>query len=63
MRNKDIHEAFKKTGIKKWMVAEMLGLGNNSDIVFSKKLRTELSPEEKKKIFEIIEELKNENVS
>lgn len=63
MRNKDIHEAFKKAGIKKWMVAEMLGLGNNSDIVFSKKLRMELSPEEKKKIFEIIEELKNENVS
>lgn len=60
MRNAEIHERFKTSGIKKWLCAEKLGI---SDVAFSKKLRTELSPEDKKKIFEIIEELKNENVS
>lgn len=53
MRNSDVHEMFKSSGAKKWMVAERLGM---SDTAFSKKLRTELSPEEKKKIFEAIEE-------
>ncbi|MPM13366.1 hypothetical protein SDC9_59723 [bioreactor metagenome] len=60
MRNADVHERFKISGIKKWLCAEKLGI---SDVAFSKKLRMELSPEEKKKIFEIIEELKNENVN
>ena len=52
MKNKEVHEAFKKNpNIKKWKVAEMLGI---ADTTFSKKLRKELPESEKQKILEII---------
>ena len=57
MRNKDIHELFNKSGVKKWLVAERLGI---ADTTFSKKLRKELSPNEREKIIKAIGEVKLE---
>ncbi len=54
MRNMDIQEAFINTKVKKWMVAEILGI---SDVTFSKRLRKELSKIEKDKIFEAIKKV------
>lgn len=56
MANNDIRELAKNSNIKLWQIADKLGL---SDIAFSKKLRKELSEEEKAKIISIITELKN----
>lgn len=53
-KNREIHEAFLKTNIKKWEVAEMLGI---ADTTFSKKLRRELSETEKNQILDIIKDL------
>jgi len=58
MRNKEIHEAFLKSGVKKWVVAERLGI---SDVTFSKRLRKELSQSDKGKILKTIEDLKTES--
>ncbi len=57
MNNHDIKEAAKKTGIKLWQIAEKLGINDGN---FSRKLRKELNPEEKQKIFDIIAELQKE---
>lgn len=57
MKNIDIRQAIEKAGIKYWQVAEKLNLNDGN---FSRKLRKELSAEEKDKIFKIIEEIKNE---
>ena len=56
MANTDIKELAKKSNVRLWQIADKLGL---TDITFSKKLRKELSKEEKDKIKSIIEELKN----
>lgn len=56
MANIDIKELAKKSNVKLWQVADRLGL---TDITFSKKLRKELSKEEKENVKSIIEELKN----
>ncbi len=57
MKNIDIRQAIEKAGIKYWQVAEKLNLNDGN---FSRKLRREFPPEEKDKIFKIIEEIKNE---
>jgi hypothetical protein len=56
MRNQDIHELFNKSGVKKWLAAEELGI---ADTTFSKRLRRELSQTEREEIISIIEKLKN----
>lgn len=56
MANTDIKEIAKKSNIKLWQIADKLQI---SDIAFSKKLRKELSKEEKEKIKSIIKEIKN----
>lgn len=57
MRNIDIHEAFEKSGVKKWEVAERLGI---ADTTFSKRLRKELPASEKEKILQAIREIQKE---
>ena len=55
MYNKDIRTEATNSGVKLWQIAEKLGINDGN---FSRKLRKELSPEEKAKIREIIAELK-----
>lgn len=57
MNNLDIKEAAKRAGIKLWQIADKLGINDGN---FSRKLRKELNPEEKQKIFDIIAELQKE---
>ena len=57
MKNKEIREAAKKAGVFLWRVAERLGV---TEFSFSRKLRHELSTEEKAKVLSIIEELRAE---
>ena len=52
MKNKEIREAIASAKIRYWQVAEAYGCTDSS---FSRKLRKELSQEEKEKIFSIIE--------
>ncbi|MEE1492543.1 MAG: hypothetical protein UGF45_11190 [Massilioclostridium sp.] len=55
MCNNDIRTEAKAAKVKLWQIADALGL---QDSCFSRKLRKELSPEEKTKIRQIISELK-----
>lgn len=55
LKNIDIRELAKKENVTHWQIANHLGF---SDITFSRKLRQELSPEEKAKIKEAIKEIK-----
>lgn len=52
--NQDVREKAMQNGIYLWQIAEQL---NITDTHFSRKLRKEFSPEEKTRIFSIIEEL------
>ena len=54
--NKDIAIACIENGVKKYEIAEKLGI---TDTSFSRKLRKELPKKEKEKIFKIISELSN----
>ena len=54
MSNKDIREAAKNAGICLWQIADRLGMNDGN---FSRKLRRELPPKEREKIFDIINEL------
>ena len=54
--NDDIRQAAQSTGVRLWQIAEKLGL---SDGNFSRRLRRELSGEEKAQIMGIIEQLKD----
>lgn len=54
--NDDIRQAAQSAGVRLWQIAEKLGL---SDGNFSRRLRRELSDEEKAKIMGIIERLKD----
>ena len=54
MCNTDIRNAAGSCGLKLWQVAEAIGLTDSS---FSRKLRKELSPEEKQRILHAIESL------
>lgn len=58
MRNQDIRCLIKSAGVKMWQVAELYGI---SDGNFSRKLRYELSPNDKTKIIEIINQLKEDS--
>lgn len=57
VKNQDIKDAAKKSGIKLWQIAEKLGIW---DATLSRKLRKELPQEEKEKIIGIIAELAKE---
>ena len=57
MNNYDIKEAAKIAGIKLWQIADKLGINDGN---FSRKLRKELSQEEKQRILDIIAELQKE---
>lgn len=52
--NQDIRDTAKRNGVYLWQIAEQINLNDN---YFSRKLRHELSPEEKTRILSIIEEL------
>jgi len=57
MANKDIRRAIVCAGLKYWEIAHSYGC---TDGTFSRKLRRELSQEEKARIFAIIDQLKAE---
>jgi len=54
MRNVDIRRAAGAAGVRLWQIAERLGITDGN---FSRKLRNELEPDEKERIFAIIHEL------
>lgn len=54
MFNQDLREDIKKSNLKLWQVAELLGI---RDTELSKKLRKELSNDEKDKIRNLIKNL------
>lgn len=54
MANRDIKLAAAGAGVRMWQIADELGI---LDCNLSRKLRHELSAEEKKKIFDIIHRL------
>lgn len=54
MKNQEIRLAVKKSGVRLWMVAEVLGI---QDSALSRKLRRELPDEEKERILGIIQTL------
>ncbi len=55
MKNKEIRNAMKQKGITQWQLGEMLGVSENT---VNRKLRKELPPDEKKKILDIIANVK-----
>ena len=57
MSNQDIRCAASEAGVKLWQIADALGI---ADCNFSRKLRKELSQNEKEKIFSIIQRLSEE---
>ncbi len=57
MKNRDIRNAAAGNGVFLWQVADVLGIADSS---FSRKLRNELSAEEKQKILAIITQLAKE---
>lgn len=54
MQNKDVRSRAKEKSVKLWQIAARL---NITDGNFSRRLRRELSQEEKARIFKIIDEL------
>lgn len=56
--NKDIREYAERNRIPLWRIADKYGCTDNS---FSRKLRKELTDEDKQKIINIIDELTKEN--
>lgn len=56
MKNLDIRQEAKTAKVNLWQIAEQLGIADSN---FSRKLRKELSVEEKTKIRAIISELSN----
>lgn len=57
MKNKDIRETAKEAGVCLWEIAERLNLNDGN---FSRKLRRELSENDRIKIMKIIAELQKE---
>lgn len=57
MENIEIRAAYMAAGIKQWQLAKILGL---SESHFSRKLRKELPPEEKKRVLAAIDRLPKE---
>lgn len=58
MFNHDIRDAAKEAHVFLWQIADRIGINDGN---FSRKLRKELSPEEKEKIMTIIDELAQEH--
>lgn len=58
MANADIRMAVAGSGVRFWRIAEALSITDSS---LSRKLRHELSNEEKQKILNIIDQLKKED--
>lgn len=56
----DVRQKIKEAGVKYWQIAARYGC---SDGNFSRKLRQELNPEAKAKIFKIIDDLQKENAA
>lgn len=54
MKNVDIRRAAAGSGVRLWQIADALGMTDGN---FSRKLRKELSQEEKQMILEIIERI------
>ena len=59
-KNVDIREMAKLKGVYLWQIANKLEMDNGN---FSKKLRKELSENEKRKIYDIIEIISKENTA
>ena len=59
-KNVDIREMAKLKGVYLWQIADKLEMDNGN---FSKKLRKELSENEKRKIYDIIEIISTENTA
>lgn len=57
MKNKDIRAAIADAGLRMWQVAEALGI---ADTTFCRKLRHELSDDDKEQVFKAIRELSGE---
>ena len=57
MKNKDIREVAKHAGVCLWQTADRVGMNDGN---FSRKLRRELTQEERDKIMGIIAELERE---
>lgn len=57
MCNKDVRNAAGGAGIRLWQVAEAIGMNESA---FSRKLRKELPPDEKKRVLAAIEKLSRE---
>lgn len=57
MCNQDIRQTATESSVRLWQIADALGI---ADCSFSRKLRKELSQEEKEKIFSIIQKLSQE---
>ena len=57
MKNKDIRAAIADAGLRMWQVAEAL---NIADTTFCRKLRRELSDEDKARVYAAIAELAKE---
>ena len=57
MFNKDIREHAKECGVRLWKIASALGINDGN---FSRKLRQELTHDEKMKILAIIDRLAQE---
>ena len=60
LRNSDIREAAKAAGVKLWQVAKAAGVSDNT---LTRRLREELPLKQKTRIFEIIEDLKENQES
>lgn len=57
MQNEDIRRAAAGAGVKLWQVAEAMGMADSS---LSRKLRRELAPEDKVRVYAVIDELAKE---
>lgn len=57
--NQEIRTEAKRAGVRLWEIAERLGMNDGN---FSRKLRRELNPEERRKILAIINDLETEKV-
>ena len=54
-KNQDVRQKINDAGVKLWQVADKLNIHDSN---FSRLLRKELSPQKKKEIFKIVNELK-----
>lgn len=54
MKNTDIRQAAKNASVRLWQIADALGI---NDATFSRKLRHELTPDDKSKVYAIIAQI------